>query len=68
MWLVGRGDGGCYVEEVDDRERTDLGESEFDTEIEAVRWAIICDIDMRDPLTRNIHHMRKRLRRLEKKR
>jgi hypothetical protein len=61
-WLVGRGDPDCYVEEGEAR----AGESEFDTEIEALRHAINCEQDFIDALRRSRDSLRRRLRKLER--
>ena len=57
-WVVGRSDGGCYVEETGVPIQ---GEQAFDTEAEAINFAILCEVEVREPITRNIRCLRRRL-------
>lgn len=69
-WLVGRDDGGCYVEQgerITFADGVDSGEAVFGTEIEAVRYAIMCETDLIEPLIANRRTLRARLRKLERK-
>lgn len=61
-WIVGRGDGGCYVEQATPQG----GEAVFGTEQEALEYAIACDADLRDSIARSIRGLRARLRWVKK--
>lgn len=64
LWIVGRGDWECYVEQSVPLsiggQRT--GEVPFATEIEALEYAIMCDQDLADQMTRNLRDLKRRLR------
>jgi hypothetical protein len=68
-WIVGRGDGGCYIENDFPMSigGVRLGEAQFDTEVEALRWAVLCEEDAIRPLKANLRHLKARLRRAEKR-
>lgn len=67
-WVVGRDDAACYVEpgEVLSIGGMPTGEQSFASEIEAVRFAIMCEEDAIEPLKRNLRARRSRLRMLER--
>lgn len=63
VWVVGRDDGGCYVEQSD---AVGGGTTDFATEREAVEYAIMCEIDAIEPLRRSLKTLRSRLRRVKR--
>lgn len=64
MWHVGRGElGACYVDEGG----PSLGELPFDTEADALEYAILCDGDIAAEIRRALRTHRSRLRRLNRK-
>ena len=67
-WVVGRDDAACYVEpgEVLSIGGMPTGEQGFPSEIEAVRYAIMCEEDAIGPLQRSLRSLRSRLRKLER--
>ena len=67
-WIVGRDDGGCYVENAEPAAPggVSLGEAVFASEIEAVRYAVMCEIDTIEPLKANLRTLKARLRKLER--
>lgn len=67
-WVVGRDDAACYVEEGDALNIGGMptGEQQFASEIEAVRFAVMCEEDAIEPLRRSLKSLRARLRKLER--
>lgn len=62
-WIVGRAGMGCFVEELD---KPVDGTEPFTTEAEALRYAIMCDVDVIEPLRANLRAMRRRLAKIER--
>jgi hypothetical protein len=67
-WIVGRDDAACYVEEGEPLKIGGMptGEQGFDRELDAVRYALMCEEDAIGPLRRSISALRRRLRKLER--
>ncbi len=63
---IGRDDSACYVEEGEPLNIGGMptGEQAFDSEREAVEYALMCELDAIAPLRRSVKRLRARMRRL----
>ena len=66
-WIVGRGDPTIYVEPLEAMGAVIVREMTFTTEIEALRYGIMCEEDAIKPMRENLRDMKARLRKLERK-
>lgn len=62
-WVVGRGDPTVYVEEASAK----AGEAEFETEEEALAWAIDVETDWIEAFQRSRRELKARLRKLRRR-